>query len=50
MTSKIPEFVPDEDLLWFIDHLAGDVVKWGATDESTEFYPMVHVEVDPHGR
>lgn len=46
-TPKIPEFVPDEALLAYIDGLPGEVIRWGAADESTEFYPMVRVEVRP---
>ncbi len=49
MTTPNTDFVPDEELLWFIDNLGGDVVKWGADPDSTEAYPMVHIEINPDG-
>lgn len=48
-TTTPTEFVPDEDLLWFIDNLGGDVVKWGAHEDSNEYYPHIYVEIDPDG-
>lgn len=36
---------PDEDLLWFIDNIEGDVLKWGAEPHSTEEDPRIRIEI-----
>lgn len=48
-TTPKSEFVPDEELLAFIDQCA-EVVRWRALPGSTEAYPMIEIEVsDPLG-
>jgi hypothetical protein len=46
-TQTIPEFIPDDRLLAYIDSLPGEVIRWSPEPDSTEFYPMINVEIAP---
>lgn len=45
VTTPTTDFVPDEELLWFIDELPLDVIKWSPREGSTEFNPLITLEI-----